>query len=165
MEYITVWPFWLGGLGIAGVSILLVVLTGKFLSITRGYASMCSIISNRKFFKRPDLGGPYGFRTLFSVGVITGGFLAAISADAYQPNFSLESFDQIWGDSLWIKGFVLIIGGLLWGYGARMARGCTSGNSIAGLSKGSLASLASTVCFLMGGAVITWLLAIVTGVY
>jgi hypothetical protein len=119
-EYI--WPFWLGGLAIAAVSVTLVVLTGKFLSVTRGYASVCSIFSKLKFFQRPDLGGPFGFRTFFTIGLIAGGALAAVTTVGWQPTLELGKFNEIWGTSLAVKAAVLLAGGFLWGYGSRMAK-------------------------------------------
>ncbi|HMV37180.1 MAG TPA: YeeE/YedE thiosulfate transporter family protein [Turneriella sp.] len=159
-----IWPFWLGGLAIAGVSVALVILTGRFLSVTRGYASVCSIFSRMKFFQRPDLGGPFGFRTFFTLGLLAGGAIAAFTTTGWQPTFALGKFDQIWGDNLAVKAGVLIAGGFLWGYGSRMAKGCTSGNSISGLSKGSVASLVATCGFLVAGVAVTFLLAAVSGV-
>lgn len=161
-EYI--WPFWLGGLAIAAVSVTLVVTTGRFLSVTRGYASVCSIFSKLKFFQRADLGGPFGFRTFFTIGLVAGGAIAAITTAGWQPTFALGKFDQIWGASLAVKATVLIAGGFLWGFGSRMAKGCTSGNSIAGLSKGSLASLVATGGFMVSGITVTFLLAFISGV-
>lgn len=161
-EYI--WPFWIGGLAIASVSILLVVITGRFLSVTRGYASVCSIFSKLKFFQRPDLGGPFGFRTFFSIGLIAGGAVAAVTTAGWQPSFALGKFDQIWGSGIAVKAVVLIFGGFLWGFGSRMAKGCTSGNSIAGLSKGSFSSLVATCGFLVAGVAVTFLIAAVSGV-
>lgn len=159
-----IWPFWLGGLAIAAVSITLVISTGKFLSVTRGYASVCSIFSKIKFFQRPDLGGPFGFRTFFTLGLIGGGAIAAITTVGWHPTFALGKFDQIWGASLVTKGAVLTLGGFMWGYGSRLAKGCTSGNSIAGLSKGSLASLVATCGFLVAGVVVTFAIAQISGV-
>lgn len=161
-EYI--WPFWLGGLAIAAVSITLVVVTGRFLSVTRGYASVCSIFSKLNFFKRPDLGGPFGFRTFFTIGLLTGGAIAAITTTGWQPTLALGKFDQIWGVSIYVKGAVLTMGGFLWGYGSRMAKGCTSGNSISGLSQGSLASLVATCGFLVAGVIVTFAIAQISGV-
>ncbi len=161
-EYI--WPFWAGGLAIAGVSVALVILTGRFLSVTRGYASVCSIFSRMKFFQRADLGGPFGFRTFFTIGLVMGGAIAALTTTGWQPTFALGKFEQIWGDSLVVKAGVLIAGGFLWGYGSRMAKGCTSGNSISGLSKGSVASLVATCGFLIAGVAVTYLLAAISGV-
>ena len=149
------WPFWYGGLGIAAVSILLVLFGGRFISVTRGYVSLCSIITKKPYFHQPEMGGKFGFRTMFAVGIMIGGFLGALYNGGYNPTWEIGKFNQIWGDHLGLKAAVLGMGGFLWGYGSRMARGCTSGNSIAGLSKGSLASLITTAGFLIGGVAIT----------
>ena len=159
------WPFWIGGLAIASVSIALVITTGKFISVTRGYASACSIVSRLGFFQRPELGGPFGFRTFFILGITLGGALAALTTTGWHPTFALGKFDEIWGNTLWVKGVILMTGGFLWGYGSRMAKGCTSGNSIAGISKGSLASLVATACFLVAGVIVTWLIVQISGVH
>src|SRR5690606_41614054 len=45
---------------------------------------------------------------------------------------------------------LLIVGGLLVGFGARYAGGCTSGHSISGISNLLLPSLIATIGFLVG---------------
>ena len=157
------WKFWWGGIAIAAVSITVVGVGGHFLSITRGYVSLCSLVTRRPYFHAADIGGGLGFRTMFSIGVILGGLLAALAGPGWQPSFALGSFDTLWGSSMVIKGSVLVTGGFLWGYGSRMAKGCTSGNSISGLSQGSLAALVATVMFLVGGVALTRLLEVILG--
>lgn len=49
---------------------------------------------------------------------------------------------------------LLIIAGLLVGYGTSMGNGCTSGHGISGLSRLSLRSLVATLTF-MGSAIVT----------
>ncbi|MQP52440.1 MULTISPECIES: YeeE/YedE family protein [unclassified Flavobacterium] len=50
------------------------------------------------------------------------------------------------------KGFaILLIGGLLIGFGTRYAGGCTSGHAISGLSNLQLPSLVAVVGFFIGG--------------
>ena len=151
-----VWDFWWGGLGIAAVAFVVLIIGGKYLSVTRGYASLCSLVSRKEYFKRPDLGGKFGFRSMFVIGIILGGFISAIYNNAFQPGFSLGTFDQLFGDNLGVKAGILLFGGLLWGYGSRMAKGCTSGNSISGIAQGSLASVVATCCFLIGGVIVTY---------
>ena len=157
------WPFWWGGIAIAAVAVTVVAVGGHFLSITRGYVSLCSLVTRKPYFHAADIGGGMGFRSMFSIGVVLGGFLAAITGPGWHPSFALGSFDTLWGTSVALKGAVLVSGGIMWGYGSRMARGCTSGNSISGLSQGSLAALVATVMFLVGGAALTRLLEAVLG--
>ena len=157
------WPFWLGGVAIASVASLMVVLTGQFLGITRGYASFCAIFSKRPYFHQKEFGGAFGVRSIFTVGVVIGGFVAALINGGWHPSLSYGSFDKIYGTSILVKALVLVIGGCIWGYGARMAKGCTSGNSISGLSKGSLASLVTTLGFMISGIGATYIINFLAG--
>ncbi len=53
---------------------------------------------------------------------------------------------------------ILVIGGLLIGFGARYASGCTSGHAISGLSNLQLPSLIAVTGFFIGGLVMVHLL-------
>ena len=58
-----------------------------------------------------------------------------------------------------LKGFLILIGaGILVGFGARYAGGCTSGHAITGLSNLELPSLISVIGFFIGGLIMTWIL-------
>lgn len=49
--------------------------------------------------------------------------------------------------------FILLVGGMLIGFGARYAAGCTSGHAISGLSNLQLPSLIAVIGFFIGGLV------------
>jgi uncharacterized membrane protein YedE/YeeE len=51
-----------------------------------------------------------------------------------------------------------VLGGFLVGFGARYARGCTSGHPISGLSDLQLASLMAVIGFFIGGLLMTYLI-------
>ena len=58
-----------------------------------------------------------------------------------------------------LKGFsILLIAGILVGFGSRYAGGCTSGHAITGLSNLELPSLISVFGFFIGGLITTWFL-------
>jgi len=153
------WDFWVGGLAIATVAFLITFVTGQFIGVTKGYASVCSIVSKHPFFHRSEMGGAFGFRTLFVLGIMLGGLLASLTTEGtWNPSFDYGWFDKLYGDSLLVKAVLLTFGGACWGYGARMADGCTSGNAIGGLSKGSLASLITTCAFMISGIAVTFLI-------
>lgn len=152
------WPFYTGGVAMAAVALLMLIVGGDYLAITRGYVSLCSIITKKAYFHRPEMGGPWGTRTFFTIGVVAGGLAAAIASGGFKPSFDLGIFEEVWGTSIYLKATVLLIGGFCWGYGSRMARGCTSGNSISGMARGSWASIAATVCFMIGGVTVVHIL-------
>ncbi|MDO8367073.1 MAG: YeeE/YedE thiosulfate transporter family protein [Saprospiraceae bacterium] len=55
-----------------------------------------------------------------------------------------------------LRGFLLmVVGGFLVGFGTRYAGGCTSGHAIMGLSNLQWPSLVATVCFMVGGFLMT----------
>ncbi|HEX9153075.1 MAG TPA: YeeE/YedE thiosulfate transporter family protein, partial [Flavobacterium sp.] len=58
---------------------------------------------------------------------------------------------QIWQSPKSI--FILIIGGVLIGFGSRYAGGCTSGHAILGLSSLQLPSLKAVIGFFVGGLI------------
>jgi Predicted transporter component len=53
---------------------------------------------------------------------------------------------------------ILIVGGLLVGFGTAMGSGCTSGHGVCGLSRFSLRSLVATVIFLSSGMATVYVL-------
>lgn len=53
---------------------------------------------------------------------------------------------------------ILVIGGILIGFGTRWAGGCTSGHAISGLSNLQLPSLIAVVGFFIGGLLMAWVI-------
>ena len=53
---------------------------------------------------------------------------------------------------------ILLIGGLLVGFGSRYAGGCTSGHAISGLSNLQVPSLVAVIGFFVGGLIMTFLI-------
>jgi uncharacterized membrane protein YedE/YeeE len=79
--------------------------------------------------------------------------LATLGIDA--PNGKLEP-DFLFGNQIFEspkKIFILIIGGILIGFGTRYAGGCTSGHAISGLSNLQLPSLKAVIGFFIGGLI------------
>lgn len=52
---------------------------------------------------------------------------------------------------------VLIVAGLLVGFGTRLGSGCTSGHGVCGLSRLSLRSLVATLTFMLVAGIVVWL--------
>ena len=58
-----------------------------------------------------------------------------------------------------LKGFlILLVSGVLVGFGTRYAGGCTSGHAITGLSSLQFPSLLAVIGFFIGGIIATWLI-------
>lgn len=86
-----------------------------------------------------------------------GGVVAALFA-GQATTLSMGALDALAGGSEPVKLLVLLGGGVLIGYGARLAGGCTSGHGIVGTALGARSSLLATVLFMVGGFATTNLL-------
>lgn len=60
---------------------------------------------------------------------------------------------------------MLIIAGLLVGFGTRMGSGCTSGHGICGISRLSKRSIMATLAFMFSGFVTVYIIRHVTGAF
>lgn len=178
MEFITQpWAWYVAGPIIAFVMFLLFYFGERF-GISTNLETFCSIIGAGKhvdYFKIDWKQNSWNL--IFITGAIAGGFIASnflSPSDAVELNpqtvQDLEDIgiinagatylpDEIFSidTMLSVKGFfILIIAGIMVGFGARWAGGCTSGHAIVGLSNLELPSLISVIGFFIGGLVMTW---------
>ncbi|WP_298781870.1 YeeE/YedE thiosulfate transporter family protein [uncultured Polaribacter sp.] len=166
------WPWYFSGPMIAFIMFLL-IMVGKNFGMSSNLRTLCTICGagNKSDFFKFDWKSQK-WNLIVVIGTIIGGFIGSyfLNADtavtinsdtisnlkslgfesagtAYLPT---ELFDN--GALLSIKNvFVLVIGGLLIGFGARYAGGCTSGHAISGLSNLQLPSLIAVIGFFIGG--------------
>jgi len=84
------------------------------------------------------------WRGWFLIGIVLGGTVFALAAggpDFHGYGWLTDSFDDA------VVGPVLLAAGVLVGYGAKLAGGCTSGNGLSGTAILSPAALAATATF------------------
>ena len=92
-------------------------------------------------------------------------FIGAVAASALQGRLQLRTGYELMLD-VWplpATVVVLAIGGVVMGYGARMAGGCTSGHGLCGTSARSAASFAATATFMTVAIGVTFVLNWFTG--
>jgi hypothetical protein len=101
-----------------------------------------------------------GLHLLFLGGLIAGGFVATALFGSFAPTASLnsEGFTSLFGSSPLVSSATLVLGGMLVGFGTRMAGGCTSGHGMCGTSRFQPGSLLSTLCFFAAGTATSFLL-------
>jgi uncharacterized membrane protein YedE/YeeE len=89
----------------------------------------------------------FDWRGWFAIGVAVGGTLYAVAAGG--PVFHGYGWmtDTLHGDARIAIPFLLLGAGVLIGYGAKAAGGCTSGNGLSGTALVSPASLVATATF------------------
>lgn len=170
------WPWYVSGPLIALVMALLLYY-GKTFGMSSNLKTMCTTLRADRFsdFFKMDW-KEQSWNLVVVLGAIIGGFIAVtfLSNDAVTdlnpktvselsalgfenagatlvPNelYSLEAITS--GKGL----IILIVGGLLVGFGTRYADGCTSGHAITGLSSLQKPSLIAVIGFFIGGLIMT----------
>jgi uncharacterized membrane protein YedE/YeeE len=172
------WPWYITGLVIGLIVPLLLILGNKSFGISSTLRHVCAacIPGNIEFFKydwKKEL-----WNLVFVAGILIGGFFAVRYLSTPQPinvnpvlvqeldKYGINDYSSIVPKQLFsfsalftLRGFIImVVGGFLVGFGTRYAGGCTSGHSIMGLSTLQLPSLIATVCFMIGGFLMTNLL-------
>ncbi|GAB3016983.1 YeeE/YedE thiosulfate transporter family protein [Niabella terrae] len=172
------WPWYLAGPLIGLIVPLLLLLGNKKFGVSSSLRHICAacIPAGISFFKYDWKRESWNL--FFVAGMALGGFIAirfladpaglqispALTAQlqvaGIRPEGSLlppEIFS--WQGLMTGRGLLLMVGGgFLVGFGTRWAGGCTSGHAIMGLSNLQWPSLVATLCFMIGGFIMTWLI-------
>jgi hypothetical protein len=143
------------GAGIAAITLLLLFVANRRLGISTGFEDLCSLALPLPYFQRRPLTLARTWRLPFIGGLVLGGVLSAVLGGTWAPTWDLGVFDQVIGAGPAGKVAWMFAGGLLIGFGTRLAGGCTSGHGIFGLSNLEAPSLVSTLSFMAGGMVAT----------
>jgi hypothetical protein len=145
----------MAGALIGAITLLLLWTTGRRLGISTGFENLCALVVRTPYLQRDEIAGSRGWRLPFLGGLVLGGFLSAATSGGWAPFWDLGSFDAAlaWGPAG--KLAWMFAGGVLIGFGTRLAGGCTSGHGIFGVSNLERASLESTLAFLAAGIATT----------
>ena len=169
---------WFIGAPLIALSLLLYFYFGKNFGASTNFETLCTIAGAGKisdYFKKDWK--DRDFALMFVIGLIIGGVISAkylipeqtidlnpvTVKELTELGFSNVG-DQYFPDEIFsnevvlsLKGFlILLISGLLIGFGTRYAGGCTSGHAITGLSSLQIPSLLAVVGFFIGGIIATW---------
>jgi len=159
---------------------LSLLLVGKNFGMSSNLRTMCTALGADKtcdFFCFDWKGQRWNL--LVMLGAVIGGFIAInYLSGSNTPEINTEVINnlkvlgfesagnsylpvELFGEGIFssVKGiFILLTGGILVGFGARYAGGCTSGHAISGLSNLQLPSLIAVVGFFIGGLVMVHLI-------
>lgn len=170
------WPWYICGPLIALVMALLVYF-GKTFGMSSNLKTMCTVLGAGKFsdFFKVDW-KEQSWNLIVVIGAIIGGYIVVnfLSNDVITDlnpktvselsNFGFNNAgatlvpNELYSYESIISGkglLILIVGGLLVGFGTRYADGCTSGHAITGLSSLQKPSLIAVIGFFIGGLIMT----------
>lgn len=165
------WPWYISGplIGLMVPGLLLV--GNKSFGISSSLRHICAACIPAKipFFQydwKKEI-----WNLFFVTGILLGGLVVALFLQNPNPvdvnprligeleHYGITDYNGLvpselfnWNSLLTLKGVLMIVvGGLLVGFGTRYAGGCTSGHAIMGLSNLQLPSLVATISFMAGG--------------
>jgi uncharacterized protein len=160
------WSPYLVGIGIGVLVWLTMLFSSKPVGASSSYATAAGLAgqaiapkhtSALKYYKEHP--PRVDWELLFIGATVFGALLAAWHGGEltrrWLPPMWVERFGE---NSLWLRGIIALLGGILMAFGARMARGCTSGHGISGAAQLNVGSWISLVCFFIGGVVVANLL-------
>ncbi len=199
------WPWWLGALALAVISLGTYLGTGRLLGVSgmlarllrpretmrlarseRGLGDAAALALAMEAATRAEFGGgcdavplppppatiptgrplpasvprpPWSALAVFAACTALGGALSAALSGTFSFRWDLgpahaRLFSE--GPLAWA---LLLLGGLLVGFGTQMAGGCTSGHGLSGCSRLQPASLLATACFFGTAVLLSLLLA------
>ena len=168
------WPWYVSGF-LIGMIMICLTYFGKAFGMSSNLRSLCSMAGAGKYVSFFNFDWKsQRWNLVVVLGAMLGGFvavhfmydpsnvdinpktitqLAQLGIDA--PNGKLMP-DALFGTQIWQSPksiLILLIGGILIGFGTRYAGGCTSGHAISGLSNLQLPSLKAVIGFFIGGLI------------
>jgi uncharacterized protein len=169
------WPWYVAG-PIIGLTVPALLIVGnKAFGVSSSLRHICAacLPANINFFRYDWK--KEAWNLFFVFGILAGGIVAVMFLANPEPvqissnlatdlaAYGVTDHNNLmppeifsWQGLLTPRGFIMIVlGGFLVGFGTRWAGGCTSGHSIMGMSTLQWPSLVATICFMVGGFIMT----------
>jgi uncharacterized membrane protein YedE/YeeE len=168
------WSWYFSGF-LIGIIMLCLIYFGKAFGMSSNLRSLCSMAGAGKYVSFFDFDWKsQRWNLIVILGAMLGGFVAVhFMSDASNVAINPKTIEQLaqlgidapdgkllpnalFGNDVFQSPkmiFLLIIGGILIGFGSRYAGGCTSGHAISGLSNLQIPSLKAVIGFFIGGLI------------
>jgi uncharacterized membrane protein YedE/YeeE len=159
------WSPFVVGAGIGVLSWLTFYFSDKAIGASSFYASVAGALGKLVARRHTESLDYYkenpprlDWSVVFVCCTIVGGFIAAWSGSEFRNEWLHPMWVARFGDSVAVRALVGFAGGVLMGFGARLAGGCTSGHGISGTLQLSVGSWVALLCFFAGGVATALLL-------
>jgi len=111
----------------------------------------------KKFIPKVD------WEWMLVLGVIVGAFISSFISGTFNVETVPSIWESVFGNTLLLRFVIAFIGGILIGFGSRMAGGCTSGHGISGTIQMAVGSWLAFICFFIGGIATAFILYVFIG--
>ncbi len=159
------WSPYIVGVGIGILVWLGFLLSNKAIGCSTAYARTFGMlekavrgkkVEEKPYYKKfiPEI----DWEWMLVLGIVVGAFLSSIISGIFRVEMVPLVWEETIGSSYIIRFVGALIGGILLGFGARMAGGCTSGHGISGTIQLALSSWLAFIFFFIGGILTAFLI-------
>jgi uncharacterized membrane protein YedE/YeeE len=120
------------------------LIVGLRAALNKPFGALGGYVELAESARRP---GQFGIRGFLLLGLVMGGALYAAVAGSPPAALVYESRASVLSGAPFAQLASLCAAGVVMGFGARTAGGCTSGHGLSGMSLGSPASIVSSMIF------------------
>jgi uncharacterized protein len=161
----TRWSPYVVGIGIGVLSWFTFLISNKALGCSTTFARAAGMIekafrgegvTRRRYYQKVK--PVIDWQWMLVVGIVVGAFISAQISGTFELQWIPERWYAAFGAAAWLRLVVALIGGVLIGFGARWAGGCTSGHGISGTLQLAISSWISAICFFIGGIAMAYLI-------
>lgn len=159
------WSPYVAGVGIGVLSWVSFYYSDKPIACSTTFAKASGMIErllrgdqveNKPYYQK--IGLNIDWQWMLVMGIILGSFLSAQLSGDFRLQWVPSTWENTFGASPFIRMWGSMIGGVLLGYGARWADGCTSGHGISGTLQLTVSSWVSAISFFLGGIFVAHIL-------
>lgn len=152
------------GIGIGVLSWFSFLLSNKAIGASTAYArtsGMIEKIFNKKTEKKlyyKKYAPVIDWQWMLVFGIIIGAFISARLSGEFGLVWVPALWESTFGSTVLNRLLVALIGGIILGFGARWANGCTSGHGISGTMQLAVSSWLAAISFFIGGIITTMII-------
>jgi uncharacterized membrane protein YedE/YeeE len=160
MEWLSMnqWSPYVVGAGIGVLSWFTFLLSDKPIGCSTAFARTSGMIE-RLFRGRKVMEKPYykefpptvDWEWMLVLGIAIGSFVSAQLSGQFYLRWVPDTWAAAFGHEPLLRLIMALVGGMLMGFGARWAGGCTSGHGISGTLQLSVSSWVAALCFFIAG--------------
>jgi uncharacterized membrane protein YedE/YeeE len=159
------WSPYAVGIGIGVLSWLTWLVSHKPIGCSTSFARSAGMIE--RLVRGPEVEAkPYyqevrptvDWQWMLVLGMVFGALISSLLSGDFRLRWVPSRWAATFGANPLPRLTVALVGGVLLGFGARWAGGCTSGHGISGTMQLALSSWISAICFFVGGIVVAQLL-------
>jgi len=159
------WSPYAAGIGIGILSWLTWLISAKPIGCSTSFARTAGMleklirgkkIESKLYYQevKPEI----DWQWMLVAGIVIGALVASLVSGDFGWQWIPTQWETAFGDSTWLRLLSALAGGVLLGFGARWAGGCTSGHGISGTMQLAVSSWISAICFFIGGIVMAHIL-------